>query len=329
MHAVAGAGAASLLVESGHPRLPSSFAKPSGYQVFRPGQARLRLILNGQSSPLVSETVRLGPGKHTVVAVGDGKNVDLLVYRDDGVEPGKATLRAIHVAAEVGKADVSLDGKTVVTGVGLGDATDYLPVPPGRHSVAVTRPGGEGGALVKAQVRSVAGTASTAFVVGSAGMPAQVVLTEDGTAGPTAAPATGLGGATSDGAWLLILGSSLIGGALGGTSYVLARRTRTRGALQVATPKSATAPPETPAPSSVAAEPPAGSRSPPSSPRRPPRLPPPPSSPRPPPRPQTRRHRRPARQGRWRQRPTPPARRRCPRCHRCRGCPCSLRRRRS
>ena len=257
LHAVAGAGAASLLVESGRPRLPSSFAKPSGYQVFRPGQARLRLILNGQSSPLVSETVRLGPGKHTVVAVGDGKNVDLLVYRDDGVEPGKATLRAIHVAAEVGKADVSLDGKTVVTGVGLGDATDYLPVPPGRHSVAVTRPGGEGGALVKAQVRSVAGTASTAFVVGSAGMPAQVVLTEDGTAGPTAAPATGLGGATSDGGWLLILGSSLIGGALGGTSYVLARRTRTRGALQVATPKPATAPPETPAPSSLAAEPPA------------------------------------------------------------------------
>ncbi len=107
LHAVAGAGPASLVVEAGHPRLPSSFAKPSGYQVFRPGQARLRLILNGQSSPLVSETVRLGPGKHTVVAVGDGKNVDLLVYRDGGVEPGKATLRAIHVAAEVGKADVT------------------------------------------------------------------------------------------------------------------------------------------------------------------------------------------------------------------------------
>ena len=83
-------------------------------------------------------------------------------------------------------------------------------------------------------------------------MPAQVVLTEDGTAGPTAAPATGLGGATSDGTWALIIGSSLIGGALGGTSYVLARRTRTRGALKVGTPAPAAAPPEPP---SAAAEP--------------------------------------------------------------------------
>ena len=196
------------------------------------------------------------------------------MYRDDGVEPGKATLRAIHVAAEVGKADVHVDGKTVVTGVGLGDATDYLPVPPGRHSVAVTRPGGTGGALVKAHVRAVAGTASTAFVVGSAGMPAQVVLTEDGTAGPTAAPATGLGGASSDGTWLLILGSSLIGGALGGTSYVLARRTRTRGALQVATPASAAAPPEPPAHPPWPRSRPPRPRPPPSPRRRPPRLPP-------------------------------------------------------
>ena len=61
----------------------------------------------------------------------------------------------------------------------------------------------------------MAGTASTAFVVGSGGMPAQIVLTDDGTAGPTAAPATGLGGATSGGGWLLIIGSSLIGGVAG------------------------------------------------------------------------------------------------------------------
>jgi len=252
LHAVAGAGPASLLVEKGGPRLPSAFAKPSGYQVFRPGQTRLRLILNGQSSPVATEVVRLGPGRHTVVAVGTDKGVDLLVYQDDGVQPGKATLRAIHVASEVGKADVRVDGKVVASDVGLGDATGYLPVPPGRHSVAVTRPGGQGGALVEAQVRSVAGTASSGFVVGSAGMPAQIVLTTDGTAGPVTAPATGLGGATSSGAWLLILGSSLIGGTLGGASYMLARRTRSRGTLQVATPALSAGPP---APSSVAAGP--------------------------------------------------------------------------
>jgi hypothetical protein len=253
LHAVSGAGPASLLVEKGSPRLPSSFAKPSGYQVFSPGQTRLRLILNGQSSPIATEVVRLGPGRHTIVAVGSNNGVDLLVYRDDGVEPGEATLRAIHAASEVGRADVKLDGKVVVSDVGLGDATGYLPVPPGPHSVAVTRPDGQGAPLVKAQVRAVAGTASTAFVVGSAGMPAQVVLTNDGTAGPAAAPATGLGGATSGGGWLLILGSSLIGGSLGGASYVLARRTRKRGALHVV--ETAVEPEAPPAPSSVAADP--------------------------------------------------------------------------
>ena len=253
MHAVSGAGPASLQVEKGSPRLPSSFAKPSGYQVFRPGETRLRLILNGQSSPIATEVVRLGPGRHTVVAVGGDNGVDLLVYRDDGVEPGKATLRAIHAASEVGQADVKLDGKVVVTDVGLGDATGYLPVPPGPHSVAVTRPDGKGMPLVKTEVRSVAGTASTAFVVGSGGMPAQIVLTDDGTAGPTAAPATGLGGATSGGGWLLIIGSSLIGGSLGGASYVLARRTRKRGALHVV--ETAIEPEGAPAPSSVAAGP--------------------------------------------------------------------------
>ena len=253
LHAVAGAGPASLLVEKGSPQLPSAFAKPSGYQVFRPGQTRLRLILNGQSSPIASEIVRLGPGKHTVVAVGGDNGVDLLVYQDDGVEPGKATLRAVHVASEVGKADVRVDGKVVATGVGLGDDTGYLALPPGRHSVAVTRPGGEGGPLVKAQVRAVTGTAASGFVVGSAGMPAQIVLTEDGSAGPVTAPATGLGGATSDGAWLLIFGSALIGGSLGGASFVLARRMRSRGALQVSTPAGSAGPPT---PSSVAAGPP-------------------------------------------------------------------------
>ena len=74
---------------------------------------------------------------------------------------------------------------------------------------------------MKANVRAVTGTASSAFVVGSAGMPAEVVLTDDGSAGPTTAPATGLGGAPPDGSWLLILGSSLLGGTIGGASYFL------------------------------------------------------------------------------------------------------------
>lgn len=252
LHAVAGAGPASLLVERGAPRLPSSFAKPSGYRIFRPGEARLRLVLNGQSRPVATEVVKLGPGKYTVVAIGGDDGVDLLVYEDAGEQAGKATLRAVHVASEVGKADVRVDGKVALTDVGLGDASGYLPVPPGRHNVAITRPGGTGGALVKTSVNAVAGTSATAWVVGSGGMPAEIVLTQDVVAAPTLAPATGLGGATSDGGWLLIVGSSILGGGLGATSYVLARRRRGRGSLQVTSASAAGGPPH---PSLVAAGP--------------------------------------------------------------------------
>ena len=55
---------------------------------------------------MATEKVKLGPGKYTVVAIGGKDGVDLLVYKDDGVQSGKATLRAVHAAAEVGEADV-------------------------------------------------------------------------------------------------------------------------------------------------------------------------------------------------------------------------------
>jgi len=249
LHAVSGASPASLRVEPGQPQLPSAFAKPSGYKVYSPGTVRLALILDGESSPIVTERVRLGPGRHTVVAVKDRGGVDLLVYRDNGLAPGKATIRAVHTASEVGRADVRVDGKVVATSVGLGDSTDYLPVPPGRHTLAVTRPGGKGGPLVEGTANAVAGTSSTAWVVGSAGMPAQLVLTSDDTVGPTAAPATGIGPSDS-GSWLLVIGSSLIGGSLGGLSYTLVRRRRAGKVV------AASAPAATPSRSSVMAGPP-------------------------------------------------------------------------
>ena len=256
LHAVAGAGPASLLVEKGGPRLPSAFAKPSGYQVFRPGQARLRLILNGQSSPVATETVRLGPGRHTVVAVGGDNGVDLLVYRTTASQPGKATLRAIHAAAEVGKADVRVDGK-VVRQRRRPRRRHRLPAraprPPlrGRHA-----PRRRGRAARRGQgARPWPAPPPAAFVVGSAGMPAQIVLTNDGTAGPVTAPATGLGGATSGGGWLLILGSSLIGG-IARRRLLRARRGAPASAAPCRWPRPLVEPAGPPAPSSVAAGPP-------------------------------------------------------------------------
>ena len=258
LHAVAGAGPASLLVEKGGPRLPSRLRKAQ----WLPGlSSRTDAPPTYPERPVFAGRHRGRPPRPR--QAHRGRRGHRQRRRPARVPGRRRRARKGHpprdprgVRGRQGRRPRGRQGRRV-TAWASATPPAISPVPPGRHSVAVTRPGGEGGALVKAQVRAVTGTASSGFVVGSAGMPAQIVLTDDGTAGPVTAPATGLGGATSDGAWLLILGSSLIGGSLGGASYVLARRTRSRGALQVATPALSAGPP---APSSVAAGPPAGRR---------------------------------------------------------------------
>jgi hypothetical protein len=137
-------------------------------------------------------------------------------------------MRTINAAAELDEADMRVDGQEV-SRFGSDEATRYASVPPGRHDLSITRPGGEGGALAAAQhVPLVAGSASTAIVVGSRGEPAQVLLVSDQTAGPSVAPATGFLGDTEDGSgWLLVLLAAVAAGWLGGTSYLLSARRRT------------------------------------------------------------------------------------------------------
>jgi hypothetical protein len=225
LHAVAGAGPADLVVKEGggEARIGGSFAHPSGYERARVGRARLELKVRGNPGTAASSRIEMKPGRWTVIAVARKRKVKLFVYHDGGVRPGKAKLRAIHAASEVGRADVMVNGHKVAQ-VGLGDATSYSALAPGRYDLAVMRPGGRGGALVSAPRTPLAArTASTAVVVGSAGMPARVILLSDAGSTPTAAPATGLGGAKDDGTspWLLVLAAGLAGGLLGGTAHML------------------------------------------------------------------------------------------------------------
>jgi hypothetical protein len=83
-------------------------------------------------------------------------------------------------------------------------------------------------ALVSEQgVPLVAGSASTAIVVGSGGEPADLVVVSDQTAGPSVAPATGFVGDPGDGdPWLLVALATMVAGGLGGTAYLLAARGR-------------------------------------------------------------------------------------------------------
>ena len=222
LHAVPGAAPAVLIVHGHPPRLPSSYGKPSPYHACHPGPARLELKVEGQKQAAATANIDIGRGRYTVIAVPEGKDVGLRVYKDGTAVPGKAGVRTINAAAELDKADMRVDGKEVAR-IRQAKALRYTSVPPGRHDLSVTRMGGAGGPLATATgVPLVAGTASSAIVVGSRGMPTQVLLVSDQTTGSSVAPATGFGGAVDDGSpWLLVLLAAFVAGSIGGTAYLL------------------------------------------------------------------------------------------------------------
>ena len=228
LHAVPMAAPATLIIHGHPPRITSAYGKPSAYHACHPGPARMELKVRGQRKPAATATLDIGRGRYTVIAVPDGGKVGLRVYKDGTATPGKARLRTINAAAELDGADMRVDGREVFR-VGSDDATRYASVPPGRHDLSITRPGGEGGALAAVQhVPLVAGSASTAIVVGSRGEPAKVLMVSDQTAGPSVAPATGFVGDTEgENGWLLVLLAAVAAGWVGGTSYLLSARRRT------------------------------------------------------------------------------------------------------
>ncbi len=244
----------SVLIVHGHPpRIRSSYGKPSPYHACHPGPARVELRVEGQAKPAVTANIDIGRGRYTVIAVPEGKGVGLRVYKDGTAIPGKARMRTINAASELDRAEMRVDGHAVAR-IDPDRATSYTSVPPGRHDLAITRPGGEGGALASASgVPLVAGSASTAIVVGSGGEPAQVLMVSDQTAGPTVAPATGFIGDSGDGgSWLIVALGAIGAGWIGGTAYLLAsRRGETTPLLAAGVPRepdppSATASPRPP-----------------------------------------------------------------------------------
>ena len=194
--------------------------------------------MKGQAKPAATANIDIGRGRYTVIAVPEGKGVGLRVYKDGAAVPGKARMRTINAAAELDQAEMRVDGHAVAR-IDPDKATGYTSVPPGRHDLSITRRGGAGGALASASgVPLVAGSASTAIVVGSGGEPAQVLMVSDQTAGPSVAPATGfIGDAGDGGTWLLVALAAIAAGWLGGTAYLLAARRGTAPLLAAGVPR--------------------------------------------------------------------------------------------
>lgn len=230
VHAVPGAASAELVVKGGT-QVGSGvgFGQVTPYVGVSSGSHELSL--KSGTKALAVTTVDFSDGKrYTVVAMAQGKKAQLRPYTDGSASDGKARLRLIHAAAELGSPDVRLDGQAVAEKASYTEATPYLTVSPGTHMLEVTKPGDGGGRpIVSKQVALSAGSASTAFLIGTRGEPTRVVVAPDETVSPSRAPRTGLAPLDGGGRpWGAIVGIALLAGLLGGALYLLAGRRRTR-----------------------------------------------------------------------------------------------------
>lgn len=184
VHAVPGAGQAELQISSakggGTSVGRAAFGDATPYRGVESGPIAWRLVGAGTGKVLAAGRAMLRDGSYTVVALAQRSGVALGFLPDQAGVRGSARLRLIHGAPELGAPDLRLDGRIVARGVRFSQATPYLLVRPGNHSVAVTPPGSTSRVVFRDGIRLFAGEAATGIVVGTAGQRTRIVTLRDG-----------------------------------------------------------------------------------------------------------------------------------------------------
>jgi hypothetical protein len=234
VHAIPGAGPAQLEATEGgiSQEVGGSvgFGQIGRYAEVPAGNVTLELKSGGKSLAQTREQLQ-NRAHYTVVAVSDGKP-SLTVLQDGTAEGGKSRIRVFDAASELGRVDVMLGDLTAAEGITFNKASDYTTVAPGAYALQVTSPETGSAIASRGGVPLTAGTSSTAFVIGSAGEPVQVVVAADRMAAPRGAPATGLGGlAGEDSHLVLALIAGLLAALLGAAFYVALTARSRRGGL--------------------------------------------------------------------------------------------------
>jgi hypothetical protein len=212
----------------------AAYGQVTPYVKVPPGSAQITIsgLTSSTGGPKAQTTEQLEDGhSYTAVALALGaKAFQIMVYKDGHARAGKARLRVIHAAPELGSPDVRLGQRKIAERLAFKDATPYLSISPGSYGLSVTRPGSSS-AIFSKSISLSAGVATTAIVTGSGGAPAMVITATDDTKTPAGAPETGLGGLAGGGGppWLLAALAALLAGALGGAAQLgLARRSGRR-----------------------------------------------------------------------------------------------------
>jgi Domain of unknown function (DUF4397) len=234
VHTIPGAGAAQLEATEGGITQEvggsAGFAQIGRYAEVPAGNVSFDLQSGGKSLAKAQEELQ-NRAHYTVVAVSDGKP-SLMVLRDGNGEGGSSRIRVVDTAPELGRVNVMLGDQSLAEEITFQDVSDYTTVAPGAYALQVTSPETGSPIASRGAVPLTAGTSSTAFVVGSAGEPVEVIVASDRVAAPRGAPATGLGGlAGEDSDLMLALIAGLLAALLGAAFYVALTARSRRGGL--------------------------------------------------------------------------------------------------
>jgi len=181
VHGVPGVGRATVQLNTGHRAIDVGsirFAQHTRWHSIRSGKFRWTLV-GTTGRRLARGTATVGDGAYDIVVLIKGTDVRLGIFKARSAQPGKVLVRVIHGAPELGSPELTLDGKEVVKRLSYGQATPYLSIRPGTHSLAAKRLGSATPLVSIPHVRLASGVAYSAIVLGSRGQRVRVVTLTD------------------------------------------------------------------------------------------------------------------------------------------------------
>jgi hypothetical protein len=180
VHGVPGVGRATVHVDDGtgdHDVGTVGFAQSTAWHSVRSG--RFRWTLEGGGKKLATGRATVGHGAYDIVVLERGMKVWLGVYKAKAGRAGTSLVRVIHGAPELGAPELMVDGKEAVKSLGYRQATPYVTLPAGTHTLGAMRPGDSTPLVSGAHISVMPGKAYSAIVLGTRGQRVRVVSVVD------------------------------------------------------------------------------------------------------------------------------------------------------
>jgi hypothetical protein len=180
IHAVPGAGEVTVEITqqgSEHSAGHIGFGQVTPWRSINPGSFKWTLVAGGKTLAHGSATV--SNGAYDLVLLSKPENaVSLGIYQAQGGKPGTALIRMIHAAPELGSPRLRMDAKTTVAKLAFTQATPYIPVVPGVHTLSAGPTGG-GAPLLSSKFTLAADKAYSEIIIGSAGQQVRAITVVD------------------------------------------------------------------------------------------------------------------------------------------------------